>query len=143
MKTRKTMAFLLFFITFSLYGCNSVSEKTQTVITEIDNLGEISLESANDLTTTYSHYQELSKEDKSNVKNYDTLEAAIKKFDQLTADNLLDTLEDYTYANVNVLSACIDSLWEYFDDEEKETVLSALGRCKMESEFESRIKKRL
>ena len=64
-----------------LSGC--VSQEAKEVINDIDALGEITLDSLQDLQAINEKYDALSEEDKASVSNVDLLEAANQRYNEL------------------------------------------------------------
>lgn len=56
---------------------------------------------------------------------------------------LIATINDYTYEDVETLQFYIDEYWDYWNDENKEVALAALGHCMSEQYFEDEIREHL
>ncbi len=142
MKKQLILMALTFFTLLTLTACGT-SKEAKAVMEQIEELGEISLDSEEKLINTYSAFLELTEEQQAEVENADVLEEAMDEYNALAATDFINYLDTYTYENIDVLSTNIDSFWEYWNDDEKQAALGALGRCQMMEYFELQIRERL
>ena len=66
-------------------GCKS--KEVRTVISEIDSLGEITLESEDKIRSIAEKYKALSEEEKQEVSNFDVLQTAEEKYQAIELEN--------------------------------------------------------
>lgn len=109
MKKRKKLLLMLSCITLVcalVTGC--ASKEARQVISHINALGKISLESSEELRKVNSEYASLSDEDKSDVSNYSKLKKANRTYNDLKSQDLNERIKnsctDITAEQINELN---------------------------------------
>lgn len=83
---RKIVSLLAVALTISLTGC--VNKETRIVIDDINSIGEVTLDSGNQIKEINQEYDNLDDDEKADVNNYDGLKEATEKYNTLYAEDL-------------------------------------------------------
>lgn len=132
-------------IMFSFTGC--VNSDVKNVMTLIDNIGEVSVDSKNAIDIAQNEYNKLSEEDKQSVKNIDELENAQRDFEKLLPEYIESFCEKYKKASYEKVNFNEDEVKQfvadYYDnltDEQIEIIGCAIVRAKAEEYVVEKVK---
>lgn len=141
-KVKKTLLLIFSLIMIiSLSGC--VSTEAKNVISLIDDIGEISVDSKTKIDIALEAYNELNEKDKKDVKNIDDLYAAQKAFEQFIPEYISSKVSDYSFSNsinYDELKQFVLDYYDYLDDDQVEIIGCAIGKCKIKDLVISKVK---
>ncbi len=117
MMKRVFLCLLCVCLCFALLACKS--EEVKNVEELIEDIGKVSLDSGDAIAEAEEAYDELSKDDKKKVENYDDLEDARADYNELAVEYVEDLIDDL--GNISVDSgAAIDEARSAYDALDKE-----------------------
>ncbi len=130
---------LVMIISFS--GC--ASSEAKNVMSLIDNIGEISVDSKTKIDIALEAYNALNEKDKKDVKNIDDLYEAQEAFEQYIPEYISSKVSDYRFSNsinYDELKQFVLDYYDYLDDDQIEIIGCAIGKCKLKDLVISKVK---
>ncbi len=141
-KVVKTLSlFLSLVMVISFSGCASLDAKN--VISLIDDIGEVSIESKAKIDIASEAYNALNEKDKKDVKNINNLYSAQKAFEQYIPEYISKKVSDYRFSNsinYDELKQFVLDYYDYLDDDQVEIIGCAIGKCKLKDLVISKVK---
>lgn len=104
---KKIILFLAIGMTMLLFSA-CASKEAQNIMEQIDEIGEISVDSGDKLNKIKNEYEALSDEDRADIKNYDKYEEALKKYNSLIYKEIKKELEVATEAEKDYFAQYYD-----------------------------------
>ncbi len=125
-------------------GC--ASKEARSVISHINALGEISLNSSEELQNVNSEYASLSDEDKSDVSNYSKLEKANNAYveaKKMNAPNVVREILDKANGETDDAKSLLKENADYMTNEQINQCLVEIGRWEFVKDAENELKQYL
>lgn len=120
----------------------NVKSKVQIVISEIDDLGKININSKDKINKIMKEYNSLNAKEKKEVKNIDKLFSAKEKYKQCIPKYVKSKVDEYEfneYINYDELNEFVSTYYKYFTKEQKEIIGCAIGKCNIKDLVISKI----
>lgn len=144
-KTLKAItSLLLSLLMFSLIACSNSdrsnsdrsNSEVKNVVTLIDNIGEVTVDSKDDIDNAFEAYNSLEEQDKKSVQNIEKLHKAKKAFEKLEPEYIEKVVADYKYQSAdfdyNKLKKFVSEYYDKLNEEQIKIIGCAIGKCKLE-----------
>lgn len=134
-KTLRTiMSLLLVLSIFTLTACSN--SEVKNVVTLIDNIGEVTVDSKDDIDNASKAYNSLEEQDKKSVENIEKLNEAKKAFKKLEPEYIEKVVSEYEYQSsdfdYNKLKKFVSEYHDKLNKKQLKIIGCAIGKCKLE-----------
>ncbi len=134
-KTLRTiMSLLLVLSIFTLTACSN--SEVKNVVTLIDNIGEVTVDSKDDIDNASKAYNSLEEQDKKSVENIEKLNEAKKAFKKLEPEYIEKVVSEYEFQSsdfdYNKLKKFVSEYHDKLNEEQRKIIGCAIGKCKLE-----------
>lgn len=143
MKNTIKLLCVIFSLLTIISFCGCVSTEAKNVISLIENLGEINIDSKAEIDAAIEAYNSLDEKDKKDVNNIEDLYSAQKEFEQCIPEYVASKVDDYSFSKsikYDELKQFVSDYYDYLNDEQIEIVGCAIGKCKLKDLVVSKVK---